>query len=563
MAKLKSRFIILGLTALLMVASLAFPPVTTAAPVETDFAIYFDQLYNMPIVWFTGSIDFERGEFRGFGENDPDSLRPYSISITGTFDPARYDLTASGKGSYTLYIDSENKPVMAEYTFKLKGKFNEAFLVDRKTRPFPEDIWAGTATIAPETTIGGVKKGETLTSDFEISHAAGRGDITLPAGGVDAVRETSTDDTSQSQEVVTSLPLRWGPVIETLPLRLQDTFGELAIKYLESIKPNEAVKNSRLSNLLSPGSANNLIGSNNYACGSYQGDVLNLLEKIRNSPDQSENRLLEDFDFGPIQIAAGGHQAVVIFPKGTKWLDTGIVLDPWKEQRPEIYAIQGAGNQPPWCELFWLGLGCPPKGSVGNILVSIDANVGRYPTTPNPDGSWQYPGDVGRRNSIIAAERKKISVGSPVTVLVTASDGKKVGIDAQDRFVNDFGVEVEAHMFKAADGTFETTLNLPDGSYTLVATGAGKGDVHVFTADANGVREFSPVFVDRGDLLTLKWDEGAPILTDQQGREVPSKSVEDEMPFIFYIVVGAVIFTLSLIVIRILRRRGSSRSKEV
>lgn len=77
-----------------------------------------------------------------------------------------------------------------------------------------------------------------------------------------------------------------------------------------------------------------------FACGGYQAKVLAFLDKIKWSKDPNERALLDKFDYGPIQAYYGGHQAVVIYPKGTNWLETGTVLDPWPTQSPTSCTIQ-------------------------------------------------------------------------------------------------------------------------------------------------------------------------------------------------------------------------------
>jgi hypothetical protein len=316
-------------------------------------------------------------------------------------------------------------------------------------------------------------------------------------------------------------------IIHFLPDNLREPFRELSVLYRDAI-PSSPIGRMDSSNnpwlsLISPGSTNNIFGEDQYACGAYQGLVLDWLERIKNSQDPGKRQLLDGFDFGPIQIAAGSHQAVVIFPSGTDWHLTGIVLDPWKEQRPEIYPLRGIGDQADWCEMFWLGLGCPAEGSVGNSLVPIGANTGHYPTTPNPNGSWQYFSGTTRRSPSTsnAENRKQVSVGSPVQVLLTAPDGRQVGILPSGEFVNDFGTSLEAHMLIAPDNTYETSFNLPDGQYRLEFNGTGSGSVHVLTRhDHSVIEQFKTILVDSGDRLTLDWQENTPVLRDQTGNVV-------------------------------------------
>lgn len=76
-----------------------------------------------------------------------------------------------------------------------------------------------------------------------------------------------------------------------------------------------------------------------YACGSYQAKVLAFLDSLRFSKDPHERALVEHFDYGPIHSYGGWHQAVVLYPKGKNWVKSGIVLDPWPEQKPKRYSM--------------------------------------------------------------------------------------------------------------------------------------------------------------------------------------------------------------------------------
>lgn len=92
------------------------------------------------------------------------------------------------------------------------------------------------------------------------------------------------------------------------------------------------------------GPANNLrsyfeSGLNDFRCGGYQAQVLKFLDTLRFDPDPQRRRLLADFDYGPVEASLGYHQAVVIYPRGSDWRQTGIILDPWPNQRPEHFTM--------------------------------------------------------------------------------------------------------------------------------------------------------------------------------------------------------------------------------
>ncbi len=69
---------------------------------------------------------------------------------------------------------------------------------------------------------------------------------------------------------------------------------------------------------MGPGKVNNLTNGKLYACGDYQTRVLKWLDEIRLNSDQAIRDQLRGLDYGPIQAYTGGHQAVVLFPKGVR-----------------------------------------------------------------------------------------------------------------------------------------------------------------------------------------------------------------------------------------------------
>lgn len=535
-----------------------------AAPVAAEFQLSFDG--RIPPQRFSGVVDFSTGELHGSAEVLPPSgpyelpREPRSITLSGTLDPRRlYELKASGEGRAVVpYIEgTEVKKPVVGYSFTLEGKLDH-FMLSESNLNSQGNSWEGTATIVPDTAVGalhgrpGFKKGEVLKDKFRIKVVGQDIPIDPPPTGEDiepiVIRLDLRDRTGPEEEKEDQPPQVDGPTLqssraldpflEALPEDLHDAFRELAIRYRDAIPASPVARQTTDDNpwlrLFSPGAANNIFGGQEgeaTRCGAYQGLVLDWLEGLQSSSNPKDRALVSGFDFGPIQIAGGAHQAVVLFPKGTDWKDTGIVLDPWKEQRPEMYLLRRKAKPIEklyletdyveiWCEKFWLGLGCPPKGSVGNIFVPIDANVGLYPTTPNPDGTWRYRRDI-KRSSPSTADRKHISVGSPVKVLLESADGKRLGITPDGKFVNDFGAAVEAEMLAAPDGTYQTSLNLPDGPYQLNLSGTGRGEVHVLTrSDASGLTEFQPVSVQAQETLVLEWREEAPVFYDQQGELV-------------------------------------------
>ncbi|MBK7397553.1 MAG: hypothetical protein IPJ34_14990 [Myxococcales bacterium] len=107
-----------------------------------------------------------------------------------------------------------------------------------------------------------------------------------------------------------------------------------------------------------------------FVCGGYQAKVLKFLDGLRFDEDPCVAALLDDWDYGPIQAWWGGHQAVVIYPRGKGWLDEGLVLDPWITQRPTAYKIKDWGR-------VWSPAAA---GSFQGIGPSGEYDGGPYPT---------------------------------------------------------------------------------------------------------------------------------------------------------------------------------------
>lgn len=235
---------------------------------------------------------------------------------------------------------------------------------------------------------------------------------------------------------------------------------------------------------------------NEYVCGSYQGKVLQLLSDIKFNSDPCVSALLDDWDYGPIEALWGGHQAVVIYPRGTTWTDTGLVLDPWITQTPQVYTIQD------WSLEFSAGSQHGVRGS------SDYEEQAQYPTV---GGNYTQPGDlkltaeendfirtlptdkqdwlkkmspVNRKTWVIQIMRRQtqnatLSVNSPLDIYLTDDAGHFAGF-MYGNIMNDLP-DVSFRRFLRADGHYWTEVEYPaDRNYRVMMVGTGDGQARIF-----------------------------------------------------------------------------------
>ena len=271
-----------------------------------------------------------------------------------------------------------------------------------------------------------------------------------------------------------------------------------------------------------------------FKCGGYQAKVLHLLDSLKFSDDPEERALLDEWDYGPIEALWGGHQAVVIYPKGTDWTDSGIVLDPWIDQEPKTYDIHQ------WAGIFSPeGVGTSISGYAGGpISGPLEAGSfygirgsSLYDGTHDPDvaSSWiissytpeyttvggNYVDPKDRNLKLTEAERnygnslpqetreklKKLpllqqiawikmkmeeekrngkAIGfSPVNLYLEDDDGKITGFPGG---VPTWEIEeISIGRFPLDDGTYWTELLYPQNrSYKLVVEATDDGEADIF-----------------------------------------------------------------------------------
>jgi hypothetical protein len=246
-----------------------------------------------------------------------------------------------------------------------------------------------------------------------------------------------------------------------------------------------------------PGTANNMTGGG-YACGDYQGIVTNWLDSVRLSQDPGQRALLDGWEYGPVQAYFGGHQAVVLYPKGSDWQQEGIILDPWPTQIPTFFTFEE------WDEKFW-GIG-PGEGHQD------------YPHMTG--GDPHYPDS---RTQASRLHFRRISVNSPVQALAVRADGARLGFLPDGTFINEIpGADFYSNPMP--DGTSQTYFGLPEGDFQLELTGTDEGQVHILVGDGTGdLVTYGSQPIERDGLMTFELDpqdEFASDLTLPDGSQV-------------------------------------------
>ena len=322
----------------------------------------------------------------------------------------------------------------------------------------------------------------------------------LPAGTVENVSGAWTDAASLTftwiDQDPTSVPLR---AVSVLQPELEpeidadltaDLLEALQQEFLDEIPAGQVTTNPTLFQralgvFFARGKVNNMTNWTTFACGDYQTRVIKWLDAIRTDPDPAVRAQLVGLDYGPIQAYRGGHQAVVVFPRGTNWQETGTVFDPWPNQRPEVWTMER------WTAKFWWGVGV---GEGGRDYPHMYGNPSHYAGTTIP---------------LERLHPRKIAVNSPVAVLVVAGDGRELGMTADGEFVNEIQ-GADFYPTPRGDGEYTWYFGLPEGDYDVRFTGTADGDMHVLVADEDGhLVTYGPQPIERGGTAVLEVNQNS------------------------------------------------------
>jgi hypothetical protein len=316
---------------------------------------------------------------------------------------------------------------------------------------------------------------------------------------------------------------RWEPKVEASEEQIQSNLQNLFYNYQQEIPVGW---NINILEMPTGGWFNNLIFAhfNNeiYTCGSYQNYVMDFLDGIRANPDSEVRSMLNGLDYGPIQTNGGGHGAVVVFPSGTDWHETGTVFDPWPTQKPQIYDIDT------W--FISLGLyaysGYYPEVSYGmeNAYPHLSGKPPSYPAQTDLDRNRAEP----VKNILV--------INSPVTVMLRLEDGRLVGVNPDGTAMNQMPVDVSFYTLPKNNGDHSWFFMLPDEVAEVFVYGQDQGLVHMALVSEDNIMAFGSQEIQAGETFTFSIQQNTTLspLQFENGETVAPSSINRDV-FLEYI----------------------------
>jgi hypothetical protein len=253
----------------------------------------------------------------------------------------------------------------------------------------------------------------------------------------------------------------------------------------------------------SPGAVNNMYSVINsdygeFTCGGYQAMVLEFLHNIQSTPD--ECHLLNGYDFSPIAGSFYAHHAVVVYPVGTFWKQTGVVFDPWVQQKPEVMSISE------WERMFF--------GAAGDKL---SGNMNSY--------------NITNSNEPVFFDARDFLVGSlhcPVNILITDSSGRQLGAVNDNEMAFDIP---DASLLKMSDGEggnqWYFTLPTTD-EYDVDITAFDDGDFEFFVMNSNTeqLQDYGKNPIQKGETAEVELsseDPTSPMKLPDRSEVIPTQ----------------------------------------
>lgn len=313
---------------------------------------------------------------------------------------------------------------------------------------------------------------------------------------------------------------RWEPKVEVSDADIERNLMELVNRYEDEIPVGWDVN---LLEMPTGGWINNLIfahfNGEAYTCGSYQNYVIDFLDQIRTSSDPKTRNLLNGLDYGPIQTNGGGHVAVVVYPSGTNWQETGTVLDPWPTQRPQAYNIN----------TWFLSLstyaygGYHPEVSFGmeNAYPHLSGRPPSYPAQSDLDHNRAQP------------VKQILVINSPVTVMLKMADGSLAGVNPDGKAINQMPASVSFYALPKGNGEHSWFFMLPDQTVDVYLYGQDEGPVHMALVSAGNITGYEAQQIHSRESFVFAIEKNATLspLRLEGGETVDAVSIDrDDFP---------------------------------
>jgi len=251
---------------------------------------------------------------------------------------------------------------------------------------------------------------------------------------------------------------------------------------------------------------------NHWTCGGCQAQTMYFLDDIRvNRPDLAW--LLNGLDYGPLKQLNGAHNAAVIWPTDTDFMDVdrAVILDFWASQNP----TKGTHTWEDWLESVGFP---PPTTTAGRLGITAGGSSSRkldryYPTTGADypeEPIWDYTSVPD------AAPKVGVILDCPVNIMITDGLGRQTGfltgVDPNDNPLLADIPGIDQYPFILDDSTKGWFVETPaeTNDYTLEISGydSGQFNLWVVTPTLDVIR-FVDVDIADGNSGSLSFDPAA------------------------------------------------------
>jgi hypothetical protein len=239
---------------------------------------------------------------------------------------------------------------------------------------------------------------------------------------------------------------------------------------------------------------NDEVDSSMFTCNNYMNDIFARFERIR----LDHPNVFSNLAYGPVTsgkyFTAGfqaGHVGIVVYPKGTDYRQTGIIVHGLPSPSPLSWAPEKFDTQ---VSVFPLGEAPEPTRGTWTSLTGdyYRTPVSEFPGTPRPENQGcgfeglyaDNAGQFGRTKNCgqpavetcpVAPDAVTFTTESPVDLRITNPGGQRVETVANAIAVQELDTPIYSMAFPHTDGTYGWTIVLPTDDYEVELIGTGPG----------------------------------------------------------------------------------------